>query len=62
MLVSMLHFRRCSPHVITVFDVLYGDAHMYIAGINATSQEVFSRTRRVIINLAQIKRYCVLFL
>ena len=33
--------------------------YIYIAGINATSQEVFSRTRGVEINLA-IKYYCVL--
>ena len=33
--------------------------YVYIAGINAASQEVFSRTRGVGIKLA-IKYYCVL--
>ena len=49
--------RRCSPHVncLVCCTVIY----VYIAGINAASQEVFSRTRGVEINLA-IKYYCVL--
>ena len=44
-LLSMSHIRGCSPHVNRLV-LLYGDVNIYIAGINAASQDVFSKTHR----------------